>query len=464
MLVAREFRLALAFALAIAAVIAGVFGVIYLNVARADTNRVGAILIEEARRNVDASEDNLRQALEARQTTDIRRIDYVALFDERGELRFGDVARLPDLPVDGRAHLIAANDWQTRDVGSGSAVVVLRRRADGGVLLLGRDLRDTYDVENALVRSLAVALLPTIALSLAIGAIFAARARRRFLKLHDAIRRIIEGDLRSRLPALESGDEIDGVARAVNLMLDEIARLLNQLKSVGDNIAHDLRAPLAVAKAKLERLLDEEPNGAPTRPEIASALKQLEKAAVTIAALLRISGVENAPRESRFHDIDLAAICAEVAEFFEPLAELKSIALTTDLPAPVWVRGDENLMREAVSNLIDNAIKFTPVGGRVRIETTFAEGGAAVRVCDSGRGVPAREREDIFRRFYRAPSSEGVEGHGLGLNIAQTIAHLHGFEIVVEDNEPGARFVMRAVARGALASGGAAIERSPTID
>jgi signal transduction histidine kinase len=462
MLAAREFRLALAFALAIAAVIAGVFVVIYLDVAREDTNRIGAILVEESRRNVEASEDNLRQALEARQAADIRRIDYVALFDERGVLRFGDVVRLPDVPVDGRAHLLAAKDWTT-DLSAGSSVFVLRRRADGGVLLLGRDLRETYDVENALLRAFAIALAPTIALTLAIGAIFAARARRRLLRLHDAIRRIIEGDLALRLPALESGDEIDGVARAVNLMLDEIARLLSQLKSVGDNIAHDLRAPLAVAKAKLERLLEEEPNGSPMRKELSSALNQLEKAAVTIAALLRISGVENAPRESRFNDIDLAAICAEIAEFFEPLAESKSIALTADLPEPVWTRGDATLMREAVSNLVDNAIKFTPVGGRVRIEASAAGGRAVVQVSDSGCGVPAHERENIFRRFYRAPSGAGVEGHGLGLNIAQTIAHLHGFEVVVEDNDPGARFVIRALARSALAKSRSGAERSSIL-
>jgi signal transduction histidine kinase len=260
----------------------------------------------------------------------------------------------------------------------------------------------------------------------------------------------MDGHLQSRLPAVANGDEIDRIAHAVNLMLDEIERLLDQLKSVGDNIAHDLRAPLTLARIKLDRALESAPEA--TGAYVEAALIQLDRAAVTIAALLRISAVENGPREKHFRDIDLAAICAQAVEFYEPIAEAKSISLTASLSGPLWIRGDEELLSEAIANLIDNAIKFTGPGGKAQVTATEIGGRACVEVCDTGPGVAPADRDLIFRRFYRAAAADGSAGHGLGLSIARTIAELHGFELRVEDNAPGARFVMCAAAKASLAS------------
>jgi signal transduction histidine kinase len=439
---ARAFRLALAFCLAVSAATAVAFAFIYLRVSSADVQRVGAILVDEAAKSVGDSEASLRQALELRLTRDIRRLDYVALFDANGTKLFGDVRAMPAIPVDGNAHVVRAQALPDAS-GAEPAIFVARRRPDGGVVLLGRSLREAYELQEIVLRALAIAILPTILLILAIGAFFARRASQRFERVHDAIVRIMDGDLESRLPFNNGGDDIDRVAQAVNLMLDEIASLLDQLKSVGDNIAHDLRTPLAVARAKIERSLDNEVGVKQLRETMEAALVQIDKVSMAISAILRISAVENSVQKTQFMEIDLGAVCNEVFDLYEPLAESKSIAMVIDAGQPVPARGDGDLLREAISNLVDNAIKFTPPGGSIRIEARTFDGRPLASVADTGRGIPPQERARIFRRFYRGERSSDTTGHGLGLSIAESIARLHGFELTVEDNDPGARFVMR---------------------
>jgi signal transduction histidine kinase len=438
----RAFRLALGFALTISIATAAAFTFIYLQVSRANMDRVGAILVDEASKSVDESEADLRKALELRLTRDIRRLDFVALINPKGQLIFGNLPFLPQVPIDAKAHFVDEDVFPDPRGDKDPAIFVARRRLDGGVLLLGRSLQEDYDLQETLLRALAIALLPTILLILAIGAWFAHRASQRFKRVHDAIVKIMNGDLDLRLP-LAGEDDIGKIARAVNLMLDEIARLLGHLKSAGDNIAHDLRTPLAVARAKLERALDNETGTEQLREALEAALVQIEKVSMTISAILRISAVEQGAREKHFKDFDLAAVCAQLLDFYEPLAESKGVTMIVDATTPVPVRGDQDLMREALSNLIDNAIKFTPAGGAVRIEARMAEGRPFAVVTDTGVGVPPRERAKIFDRFYRGERSGQTPGHGLGLSIAETIANLHGFKLTVEDNHPGARFELR---------------------
>jgi signal transduction histidine kinase len=442
---ARAFRLALAFALAITLATTAAFTFIYWQVYSADFHRAGAILVDEAARSEGDSEADLRRALRLRLTRDIRRLDYVALFDPKGALVFGNVRAMPAIPVDGKAHVLQEEPAPDSSGAREPAIFVARGLATGGVLLLGRSLLEAYSLQRTLLRALAVALLPTVLAILAIGAFFARRASQRFERIHDAIVRIMNGELESRLPVANEDRDIDKVARAVNLMLDEIARLLDQLRSAGDNIAHDLRTPLAVARAKIQRALDSEAGIDQLREAMEAALGQIEKVSIAVSAILRISAVENGARKTQFKDFDLAAVCAQVFDFYEPLAESKGVTMAIDAK-PVRLRGDEDLMREALSNLVDNAIKFTPERGLVLIEARMDDGRPFMRVSDTGPGVPTQERSRIFDRFYRGERSGKSPGHGLGLSIAETIANLHGFKLTVEDNNPGARFELRVAA------------------
>jgi signal transduction histidine kinase len=441
---ARAFRLALAFSLAISVATVAVFAFIYWQVSSADVERAGAVLVDEAAKSQGDSEAALRKALALRLTRDIRRLDFVALFDSKGVMVFGNVPGMPSIPIDGRAHVVQDQPLRDSSGNREPAIFVARRLSDGGALLLGRSLREAYDLQETLLRALAIALLPAILLSLAIGAIFARRALQRFERVHEAIVRIMNGDLNSRLPVTNEDRDIDKVSRAVNLMLDEIARLLERLKSVGDNIAHDLRTPLAVARARIERALNNEAGIEELRTAMEAALAQIEKVSTAVSAILRISAVENDARKSQLKDFDLSAICVQVFDFYEPLAESKGVTMVVDAARPVSMRGDQDLMREAVSNLVDNAIKFTPAGGAVRIEARTVNGRPFVRVSDTGVGIPLQERTRIFDRFFRGERSGESPGHGLGLSIAETIANLHGLKLTVEDNNPGARFELRA--------------------
>ncbi|VFU08571.1 sensor histidine kinase [Methylocella tundrae] len=439
------FRLAVFFAFAIVAATSLVLAFVYWQVDKSDTAHFHRLLVDEAAAVIDEPESQLRRQLELRLTRDLRRVDYAALFDVGGKHVFGNVAALPDdLPIDGGAHLV---EVPARFVGPGGknepALFVARRRPDGGVLLFGRNLYEVYIFRQFVLEALALGIAPTIVLALIIGSIFSVRAARRLKSINGQIMRIMHGDLNERLPTHSSSDDLDHVARAVNIMLDEIVRLLEQIKSVGDNIAHDLRTPLAVMRARLERSLESD-SVETLRAAGEKAIADLDHALTTVSALLRISEIEHGRKTSSFSEVDLKEVCVNTFDLFEPLAAEKSIAFTIDAPAPLLVAGDFDLLVEAVANLIDNAIKFTPTGGSVKIIAKMTPNGPLVRVSDTGPGVALSDRGSIFKRFYRSEKNRHIPGAGLGLSMAATIARLHGFDLRVADNHPGAAFEMAA--------------------
>ncbi len=434
------FRIAIAFSIAIAALTGAVFAVVYVEIVKADIARYEGVLSDAAAKAAGASDDELRETLALRLTHDFRRLDYVAVYGPDGALVFGNLTVRPDIPADGKAHY--APHFAGAPGEDDPALFVARTRPAGGALILGRSLQDAFALRRTVARALVVAVAPTALLALALGAFFARRISGHIAEIDRAIARIMAGDLRERLPVVAGNGDISNVARSVNAMLDEIERLLGQLASVGDNIAHDLRTPIVNVRAVLEQALAAAPKDDPLRRPVQAALRQLDRAMTTIAALLRISSIENERRHAAFRQIDLAALCAELHEFFLPLAKAKGVEMTLVAAAPVSRLGDPDLMREAIANLIDNALKFTPRGGAIRIIADEPGGLARIRVSDTGRGVPAVETHDIFRRFARAKSSADLPGAGLGLSIAETIARLHRMGLSVSDNAPGALFTL----------------------
>jgi signal transduction histidine kinase len=416
-----------------------IFGFVYLQITRADEASVRHILADESEKGVNYTNEDLKGAIDLRLTRDLRRLDYIALFDPTGNVVIGNVKQMPDIPVDGAPHFIAAAQPPGRPDRQEPAIFVARARGDGSVLLLGRSLLEVYELRHTVLWALSSAGLPALALALAIGALFARRTSRRLAKIHETIVKIMQGDLHARLPERKTQDEIDKVSRDVNVMMDEIFRLVSQIRSVGDNIAHDLRAPISVVRAKLERGVAD-PDDRALRSAASQALAELDRAMVTIAALLRMAEIEHAPRSKGFKSIDLASICADLFEFYEPLAREKSIAMTLEATPPVTAVGDGDLIREALANLIDNALKFTGKGGTVRVSAAMVSGRPVVRIVDSGLGVAPGDRVKIFDRFYRTGSSGRIPGSGLGLSIAAAIANLHEFDLRVEDNQPGSVF------------------------
>jgi signal transduction histidine kinase len=237
--------------------------------------------------------------------------------------------------------------------------------------------------------------------------------------------------------------DLDRLVHVINGMLDEIERLIQEVKGVCDSIAHDLRTPLTRLLAGLERAR----RRARSTEDFATAIEDasVETRAVlrTFSAMLRISEVESGARRAGFTSVDLAQVVTDVAEFYEPLADERGISLvwqpdgmTATLP------GDPSLLFEAVGNLIDNAIKFTPSGGHIEVGILSDPRCIGVEVSDTGPGIPSEERDAVSRRFYRLEQSRNAPGTGLGLALVSAVARLHGMDLVITDANPGCRITL----------------------
>jgi signal transduction histidine kinase len=255
--------------------------------------------------------------------------------------------------------------------------------------------------------------------------------------LHAAIGHIIRGQLGVRLPVQGGGDNLDRVAIAVNGMVEEIERLVHEIRGVGDNIAHDLRTPLTRVRMRLERAREE----ATTREEFQHAIDRIigavDQALTVISAMLRIGEIEHGRRQAAFRPVDLASVLQAAAELYEPLAEESGIRLVLAIEPAHAVTGDSDLLLEAMGNLLDNAIKYGPPGTEVTLALDCHDRAIVVRVTDCGAGIPLAERGRVLQRFYRSERSRTVQGSGLGLSLVQAIARLHGFGVEIADGNPG---------------------------
>ncbi len=433
------FRATAIVALATMAATLAIFAFVYWQITSAEEANARRILSEEADRAVNYTDAELKNALELRLTRDLRRLDYAAFFDPSGKPILGNIKAMPPIRIDGEPHIDRTARPPGRPDQLEPAIFVARPRADGSVLLLGRSLVELEELRETVLRTLALSCAPALIVAFAIGGWAARRMSRRLRRIKAILTRIMQGDLSARLPDQKSTDDIGRISRDVNVMLDELVRVIGQIRSVGDNIAHDLRTPISVIRARLERSVND-PDALALRASVRRALTDLDSTMVTIAALLRLAEVENAPRSRVFEKVDMAPICVDLFEFYEPLAREKSILMTIEATPPVLVNGDADLLREALANVIDNAIKYTEPGGSIRIKASMDGARAFVRICDTGPGVAQVDKQAIFDRFHRVGAADNANGVGLGLNIAAAIAKLHEFDFRVGDNHPGSVF------------------------
>jgi signal transduction histidine kinase len=255
------------------------------------------------------------------------------------------------------------------------------------------------------------------------------------------------GDLAVRLPVARRHDEIDMLASIVNAMMDDIERLVGEAKSVGDVIAHDLRTPLTRLRLTLDRLSHELHLSGAQGDLLDQAQQEADTLLGRFRAILRISEIENQTRRAGFTTVDLDSVIDQAVELYGPLAEDRGLALHKQVSTAARIQADPELMFEAVGNLIDNAVKFTPPGGRITLVLASGAHGPELQVVDNGPGIPAEERQAALQRFYRANQAQPTPGSGLGLSIVSAIAHLHGYGLRLEDAGPGLRVVLQCWAR-----------------
>ena len=318
-------------------------------------------------------------------------------------------------------------------------------------LLVGRDVRDLEQTRSVIVGALGWGLAISVGLALAGGLMMTSSMVRRIEAINDTSREIVEGDLTRRIPASGAGDDFDKLVANLNGMLDRITGLMETVRQVSDNIAHDLRTPLTRLRSRLEIARAQQGgSSAEARAAVEQAIEEADGLLSTFQALLRIARIEAGQRRAGFAAVDLGPLLTDVAELYEPVAAERDQAIALEVTDGVVIDGDRDLLFQAVANLVDNAIKYTPAGGRIVLGLLPTASGAEVYVADTGPGIPADQRERVFDRFHRLESSRSTPGSGLGLSLVRAVARLHGATIRLGDEAPGLRVTLALPRRAAL--------------
>jgi signal transduction histidine kinase len=359
-----------------------------------------------------------------------------ALFDSNGRFIAGNLRSLPARPVSfGRyfEYKLKRNgkDAPFRGVGY--------RMPNGDILILSYNVNEIYGFKHVLLDAMAWGGILLFGVGIAGAVITGLGAVRQINGITGAVERIVTGNLRERLPTRRGAGDLDRLVYLVNGMLDDIERLMREVKGVTDDIAHDLRTPLTRLLGGLERARRRTTSTEEYARAVDAAIAETKAVLGTFSALLRIAEVEDGARRAGFTRIDLGRIAADVVEFHAPVAEERGIQLSfdTDAPSQTEMSGDPSLMFEAISNLVDNAIKFSPPAGRVAVRTFCYKGRIGVAVSDNGPGIPADEREAVLRRFHRLEKSRHTPGSGLGLSLVAAVAKLHGLSLRIDSSFPG---------------------------
>jgi len=305
-------------------------------------------------------------------------------------------------------------------------------------LLVGRNVRALDQLSRLLDRTLFWALGVTMALALIGGLLMSSNVLRRVNEINATSRQIMEGNLSQRVSDSGTGDEFDELARNLNAMLNQIESLMSSVQHISDNIAHDLRTPLTRLRNRLEDLR-RDASDADEKAEIDACLDDADALLATFSSLLRIARIESGTYESILDPVDLSNSARDAYELYKALADEESIILSCDAPGVSQVSGDRNLIFQALTNLLDNAIKYTPHGGTVGITVEKAPGSVVLTVSDSGPGIPEDMREKVLQRLFRLDKSRSKPGAGLGLSLVQAIAIRHNAKLILEDNGPGLR-------------------------
>ncbi len=319
---------------------------------------------------------------------------------------------------------------------------LIRHLPDSQYLLVAQDTTSIRAFGNLLLESCLWGGLATVLLGLTGAAIAGTDALRRIEGVTGAIQRIVRGDLTGRLPTRGDSGDLDRLVQEINFMLAEIERLMLEVKGVCDNVAHDLRTPLTRLLAGLERTRRRGGSAEDYAAAMDEAIQEIRSLLKTFAAMLRIAEVESGARRAGFTNLDLSQITADVVEFYEPMAEQKGVVLLQACDSAVVMHGDPNLLFEAIGNLVDNALKFTPPGGQVGVRSFANDDSQGIEVTDTGPGIPLDQREDVLRRFYRTEQSRHTPGSGLGLALVAGVAGLHEMAVHITDADPGCRITL----------------------
>ena len=354
------------------------------------------------------------------------------------------------------------DETETAEHPDHTALVQVFQLPGGFRLLVGRDLDERERLYHIVLDAGRWSIAIVIVLGLAGGLFVTRRVLRRVDAMTETTRSIMDGDLGERLPVAGTGDELDRLAENLNVMLERIEALMHGLKEVSDNIAHDLKTPLTRLRNRTEQALRTAKSEAEYRAALEATIEESDGLIATFNALLMIARAESGQARDDMSEFDAAEIAHDIGELYEPLAEEKGIALKVEADAPAPVKGNRELVSQALANLVDNAIKYTApreatvngVTPEIVVRALNEGDRILLTVADSGPGIPEADRGRVVERFVRLEQSRSQPGSGLGLSLASAVARLHGGELTLEDNHPGLKSVIALPRGGPVQSAG----------
>lgn len=306
-------------------------------------------------------------------------------------------------------------------------------------LLVGRDIRELSQLNSVFERAATWSIAGVLILAFAGGIFMSFSVQRRVAAINRTARRIIGGDLSERVPISGARDEFDDLAGNINEMLTQIEILLNNVRHVGDSIAHDLKTPLTRLRNRLESLAI---TATPISSELEKCVADSDGLLATFNALLRIARIESGAYRAEFATVNLVEIVEDACDLYRAAADEKDIALNVAAQGNIPVYGDRELLAQAVVNLLDNSIKYTPVGGRIEIKVCHSADRVELSISDNGPGVPTAEHDRIQQRFVRLDAARTLPGNGLGLSLVKAVADQHRGKLMVTDLEPGLKITL----------------------
>jgi signal transduction histidine kinase len=446
---AASFRMALLFMGLYGVIAVLLFAFLYVQISGYAVARIDEWLPRGRNAMLRGDMAELRTRVEEHVKSDPENDRPFALFDRQGRRVAGTFMGPMPWPVhDGRPYTVKVDEPWRQHIRARSLRAGAYLMPESQVLVVSQDLAEIEAFNVLLLKALGAAAVVALLMGLAGAVLIGRRAMARLDAITNAIESIVSGDLSRRLPAGragDAGDDLDRLVNVVNGMLGDIERLMHEVKGACDNIAHDLRTPLARLLAGLERAQRRAGSAEQYQEAIEAAIGETLSLLTIFNAMLRISEVEDGARRSGFTDIDLALIADDAVEFYAPSADEKVITLDYVRSAALSIpmRGDASLLFEAIGNLIDNAIKFTPDGGHIAVTLTVDNSGIRLDVRDTGPGIAPAEREAVFLRFHRSEGSRHLPGNGLGLSLVAAVARLHGLQVGVLDSEGGCHIALR---------------------
>ncbi|MCH4022251.1 MAG: ATP-binding protein [Acetobacter sp.] len=441
------FRFPLGVALAVVAALILQFFLVYAQISDLDHRRSEALLLREAALLAAMPAAHRDYVIARRATDDLRIVVNTAgVFTADHHQVAGEMKGWPaGLVADGKIHRLVVTPEEGVPYRLDFLAEVM---PDGEILVLARSLHLLAEHKLILRRASLIAAVPVLLFALIAGFWLSRRALGRVQAMYEAIDRIMAGDIHERLPTGHNRDALEGMAASVNRMLDRLEQLMRDMREVGNDIAHDLRTPLARVRAGLDRALTHsEENGTFLRDAVDRAILDLDQCFTVITALLRMAEIDNGRRRDAFGSVSLDEIISDILDLYEPIAEAGGILLERvgQENPDLSVHGDRDLLIEALANLVDNAIKFTPEGGVVSVSLARRGAQIELKVSDTGPGIVPEEREAVLGRFYRSDKSRHIPGSGLGLSLVVSILRLHNARLDVSDavaggDPPGAAF------------------------